>query len=655
MIKRFADICFNRPLQSAYTYAVPDDFKDPVGKRVVVDFNGRRMTGYAIRSYEAEEGSFGYPVKPILKIQDADPLFGEFQIQTARWIAERYFCSVGEALSCMVPGGKREVDSLSLWDDGGPAAAAGVPRLTEEQRSAVDTILGSDKIFFYLFGITGSGKTEVYLNVARQTLEKGRGVLYLVPEIALTHQLTDLVVSRFGNRVSVIHSGLTPAQKYTQWRRILRGEADFVIGARSAVFAPLPDLGLIILDEEHEGSYKSQSVPRYHARQAAMYIAQQNGAKLVMGSATPSAEAYEAMRMRKVEPLILKQRPAGGRLPRFHVIDMRGRRELLSAELIQAVAQTLREGRQVILFLNRRGFSYAFRCRTCGFTFRCPYCSLPLTYHKRENRFICHCCGRMQPPVHYCPQCRSFDVGYAGIGTEKIEEETTAIFPDVKTERVDRDTVKNAKELGAVLERFRQGETRILMGTQMIAKGLNFPGVKTVGIVSVDNILRIPDFRSAERAFSLIMQAAGRAGRYSDDGEVYIQTEMGHHPALVHAVKGEADEFYREELMMRQAAGFPPFSGLVHLVCKSVDRDTAETAITRLAEVLQNNGIGADELLGPTEAPVAKLNGKYRFHCLIRTSRPQKYAKIVKEAAAAVVGEFRRCQIDIDADPLSVE
>ena len=626
MIKRFADICFNRPLQSAYTYAVPDDCKDPVGKRVIVDFNGRQLTGYAIRSYESQEDSFKYPVKPILKIQDDEPLFGEFQIRLARWIAERYFCSVGEALSCMVPGGKREVDSLALWDHDGTPAADEIPCLTEEQQHAVDTILDSDKTFFYLFGITGSGKTEVYLNVARQTLEKGRGVLYLVPEIALTHQLTDLVVSRFGNRVSVIHSGLTPAQKYTQWRRILRGEADFVIGARSAVFAPLPDLGLIILDEEHEGSYKSQSVPRYHARQAAMYIAQQNKAKLVMGSATPSAEAYEAMRMRKVEPLILKQRPAGGRLPRFHVIDMRGRRELLSAELIQAVAQTLREGRQVILFLNRRGFSYAFRCRTCGFTFRCPYCSLPLTYHKRENRFICHCCGRTQPPVHYCPQCRSFDVGYVGIGTEKIEEETTAIFPDVKTERVDRDTVKNAKELGAVLERFRQGETRILMGTQMIAKGLNFPGVK-----------------------------AGRAGRYSDDGEVYIQTEMGHHPALVHAVKGEADEFYREELMMRQAAGFPPFSGLVHLVCKSVDRETAETAITRLAEILQNNGIGADELLGPTEAPVAKLNGKYRFHCLIRTSRPQKYAKIVKEAAAAVVGEFRRCQIDIDADPLSVE
>ena len=448
MIKRFADICFNRPLQSAYTYAVPDDFKDPDGKRVIVDFNGRQLTGYAIRSYESQEDSFQYTVKPILKIQDDEPLFGEFQIRLARWIAERYFCSVGEALSCMVPGGKREVDSLSLWDHNGSPAADEIPCLTEEQQHAVDTILDSDKTFFYLFGITGSGKTEVYLNVARQTLEKGRGVLYLVPEIALTHQLTDLVVSRFGNRVSVIHSGLTPAQKYTQWRRILRGEADFVIGARSAVFAPLPDLGLIILDEEHEGSYKSQSVPRYHARQAAMYIAQQNRAKLVMGSATPSAEAYEAMRMRKVEPLILKQRPAGGRLPRFHVIDMRGRRELLSAELIQAVAQTLREGRQVILFLNRRGFSYAFRCRTCGFTFRCPYCSLPLTYHKRENRFICHCCGRMQPPVHYCPQCRSFDVGYAGIGTEKIEEETTAIFPDVKTERVDRDTVKNAKELG---------------------------------------------------------------------------------------------------------------------------------------------------------------------------------------------------------------
>lgn len=656
MNKQFIDVYLNVPLCSAYTYDPGETGgENPVGKRVTVDFNHRKMTAFVIRSYTADELSFGYPVKKVQKFQDAEPLFGEFQIRLAEWISGRYLCSPGEALSLMVPGGKREVNSLSLWDEADESASGTPHKLSDDQRKAVETVSGSEDSFFYLYGVTGSGKTEVYLTLAEKTLAEGRGVLYLVPEIALTHQLTEQVRRRFGSRVSVIHSRLTPAQKYTEWRKILRGETDFVIGARSAVFAPLERPGLIILDEEHESSYKSQTAPRYHARQVAMYIAKSRNAKLVMGSATPSVEAYAAMQSGSVVPLMLPHRVAGGHRPRFHVIDMRGRKTLLSSELIHAVRDTLSEGRQVILFLNRRGFSYSFRCRTCGFEFHCDYCSLPLTFHKKENCFICHCCGRIRPAVHECPECRSQDIGYAGIGTEKIEEEIRTIFPQYKTERVDRDTVGSGKELGRILSRFRSGETRILLGTQMIAKGLNFPGLKLVGIVTIDNILSIPDFRSAERAFALITQVAGRTGRYSDDGEVFIQTERGHHPALIHAVKGDAESFYREETEMRRIAGFPPFSRLIHIVVRSASAETASQAAAFLANRLRLSGVSDEELMGPSEAPVARVNGQYRFHCLIRSERPQRYADTVRDACGQTAKEFRDCRIDIDVDPLSIE
>ena len=655
VIRQFIDVYLNVPLCSAYTYDPGENAgENPVGRRVTVDFNHRKMTAFVIRSYTADELSFGYPVKKVDKFQDSEPIFGEFQIKTAEWIADRYLCSPGEALALMVPGGKREVGSLSLWDE---PVDSDLPayNLSDEQKKAVETVLRSDRAFFYLYGITGSGKTEVYLTLAEKTIAEGRGVIYLVPEIALTHQLTEQVRRRFGSRVSVIHSLLTPAQKYTEWRRILRGEVDFVIGARSAVFAPLDRIGLIILDEEHESSYKSQTTPRYHARQVAMYIAGKKKAKLIMGSATPSVEAYAAMNNGSVVPLRLFRRVAGGSRPRFSVIDMRGRKNLLSSELLHAVRNSLESGRQVILFLNRRGFSYSFRCRTCGFEFHCSYCSLPLTYHKKENCFVCHCCGRIRPAVRECPQCRSLDIGYGGIGTEKIEEEIRTVFPQYTTARVDRDTVGTGKDLGKILSRFRSGEIRMLLGTQMIAKGLNFPGVKTVGIVTIDNILGIPDFRSAERAFALITQVAGRTGRYSDDGEVLIQTERGDHPALIHAVKGEADTFYREELEMRQLSGFPPFSRLVHLVVRSVSEETASRAAAFMAGLLQKAGVPETGLMGPSEAPVARANGQYRFHCLLRSPHPQKYSEMIREAVGKTVKEFRDCRVDIDVDPLTIE
>lgn len=655
MKKKFIDVYLNLPLYGSFTYSLPANFiGSAVGRRVVVDFRRRKLVAFVVRSYEEDEAIFDYPIKEVLKIQDDEPLFGEFQIQLAHWISQRYFCSEGEALSNMLPGGKREVNSLSLWDEVDQRESA-PPSLNDEQKSAVERVLTNQSLFFYLYGVTGSGKTEVYLSLAEKIISQGKGVLYLVPEIALTHQLTALVSSRFGERVSVIHSHLTPAQKFTQWRRILRGEVDFVIGARSAIFAPLESLGLIILDEEHEGSYKSQSNPRYHARQVAMYLAQKRGAKMVMGSATPSVEAYDAMEKKAVVKLSLTQRAAGGSPPRFRVIDMRGRNQLLSTELIRAIKETVEKGRQVILFLNRRGFSYSLRCRTCGYQQQCPSCSLPMTYHKHKNHLLCHCCGRVLPYVATCPQCQSLDVGYDGIGTEKVAEEIRRIFPHYQMERVDRDTIANGKELGPILHRFRSGETKILLGTQMIAKGLNFPNLKLVGIITIDNILNLPDFRASERAFSLIMQVAGRTGRYSNDGEVYIQTQMGGHPALAHAINGTVEEFYRQELQMRQLSHFPPHQKLIHIVARSTTKEVASQGIEQFAKLLLKEGVPSSELLGPTEAPLAKLNGKYRYHCLLRGLQPLRYASIILSSLQLMEKQWRNCQFDVDCDPQSIE
>lgn len=655
MEQRFIEVYLNVPLCISYTYRPGEDAgEELVGRRVTVDFNHRKMTAYVVRSFTADPHSFDYSIKQVARFQDLQPIFSEFQIQLAHWMADRYLCSPGEALSLMVPGGKREVDSLSLWDES-LSLKTEAHILSEAQKEATENVWKSDNRFFYLYGVTGSGKTEVYLTLAEKTIAEGRSVIYLVPEIALTHQLTEQVRRRFGNRVSVIHSLLTPAQKYTEWRKILRGEIDFVIGARSAVFAPLENPGLIILDEEHEGSYKSQTAPRYHARQVAMYIAQQKKAKLVMGSATPSAEAYATMESGRIVALRLPQRVAGGSPPRFRVVDMRGRKGLLSSELIHAVRQTVEAGRQAILFLNRRGFSHRFYCRTCGFEFHCRFCSLPMTYHKKKNCFICHCCGRTQAAVHQCPQCGSLDIGYGGVGTEKIEEEIRSVFPHYRIERLDRDTVGSGKDLADILSKFRSGEIQILLGTQMIAKGLNFPGLKTVSIVTIDNLLAMPDFRSAERAFALITQVAGRAGRYSPDGEVIIQTERGDHPALIHAVQGDAQAFYRQELQMRRASGFPPFSRLVHLVVRSKSADKASRAAAFLGDFLRKNAVPEHELLGPSEAPVSRINDYFRFHCLIRSVQPQKYTDIVRSAVSATLKEFRECRIEIDVDPQSVE
>jgi primosomal protein N' (replication factor Y) len=510
-------------------------------------------------------------------------------------------------------------------------------------------------VLHYLYGPTGTGKTEVFLQLAAATLAAGKGVIYLVPEIALTLQVIRSVAARFSGTVAVLHSGLTPSERLREWQRILTGKARVVVGARSAVFAPIADLGLIIIDEEHDGSYKSGSSPRYHARQVAMKRCTDAGVPCVMGSATPSVEAWHLMHTGAIAKHTLTRRLAGGDVPRIKVVDLAKEppeEGCISAPLRAEIDRALGEKRQAILFLNRRGFTHFFTCRTCGFSFTCKNCSVPLTYHKKEGRLKCHYCGWTARPPSTCPACNSLDVGYTGFGTEYIEQEVRAKFPAARVDRVDLDNVQHKGELAEKLDAFRRGDTDILLGTQMVAKGLNFPGLKVVGVVMADTGLALPDFRAQERTFALVTQVAGRAGRFFPDGIVVVQSYQPQRAAVRLACEGTPQSFaafYGEELTERKAQRFPPFSRLVRLVFRSPSKEKALAAAEDATKLLTAENTKNVEIIGPVECALEKIAANYRIQLLLRAASPapmQELCRCLKQPTGV--------HIEIDVDPVSL-
>ena len=641
------EVVFNLPVDRRFTYAVPEGLEVRAGMRVTAPFGSRRLLGYVVADgVQAPPGVT--EVKEILRRVDQQPLFGAEHLSMAGWLSGMYLCTLGEALAAMLPGGRREAEVEELaWE---PAAEAEI-LLSADQALAVERITAARDGLFYLYGVTGSGKTEVFLRAAAASLERGRGVIYLVPEIALTHQVVEIFSRRFGSNVAVLHSGLAPSRRLAEWGRLRDGEARLAIGARSAVFAPVRDLGLLVIDEEHEGSYKSGTTPRYHARQVAMHRARAQGAVLVMGSATPSLEAWHSIREGRLVRLTLSQRLSGGSLPEVRVRSLAGESVPLSRPLIAEIRRTHDAGRQTILFLNRRGFAYFFHCRSCGYEMKCRSCSVALTFHKQAGRMVCHYCGFRTEPVAACPECGSLDVGYSGFGTEKIEEELARLFPDLTVRRIDTDAVRQRGTLRGLLAEFRSGRIDILVGTQMVAKGLNFPGVKLVGIVLADSGLRLPDFRAAERTFALIVQVSGRAGRYHPDGTVVVQTYMPANRTIALAAAGRLEEFYAEELENRRALGFPPFTRLIRLVFRSRSAAKAEQAAADFARLLETaRGL---EVLGPAECPLAVIAGSSRTQILLRSAEFSQVHGATRRALSSFsppAGVY----IEVDVDPVSL-
>ena len=663
----FLDIVLNVPVNQAFTYSyIPLENQKPenipqIGKRAEVRFGNKKMTGFITKIYDSFPSHCAVPlekIKQVSKIVDSEPLITQELLETAIWVSKYYLCTIGEAVNSILPSARRESSEQSFSFDS--EISAGIRQnLSEEQKKAVNDILvhaeKNESSFHYLYGPTGSGKTEVFLQTAEQILKKNKGVIYLVPEISLTQQVVDSVVNRFGPQVAVLHSSLTQSQKLTQWKKILHREARIVIGARSAIFAPVPDLGMIIIDEEHDSSYKSGNTPRYHARQTAMYRASKLKIPLIMGSATPSVEAWHLMNCGKLLKHTLSKRLAGGEKPSIKCINLNQSvmQGCISEELKNEIETTLKEKKQAILFLNRRGFTHFFRCSTCGFEMKCKNCSVSMTFHKSENRLRCHYCGWHILPPSSCPKCGSLDIGYSGFGTEFIEAETAQKFPNARIVRVDTDSVSKKGELQNKIDAFKKGEFDIMLGTQMVAKGLNFPNLKTVGIILADTALHLPDFRATERTFSLITQVAGRAGRFFPDGKVFVQTYNPENQAISFACSANTEGFYDFEINQRKLLSFPPFSRLIRLVFRSSNQIKVEKTSEDAANLIENLKIPGVEILGPSECPLSKISQNYRFQLILRGE------KIVplQNAVRKLLFDYRHPQevyIECDVDPVSL-
>ena len=652
---RYATVLLNLPYEASYSYIVPPSLaSDAVfGVRVVVPFGRRRMTGFVI-SVSDVRPSGDYELKAIERVIDKNPVFTENLLDLALWMKTMYFSPVGLNLSSMIPSGRRESEISPFYE---PSSFSPIENLSPGQEHALSVLRTSDDKIFYIFGITGSGKSEVYLRRAEDIIREGKQVLYMVPEITLSEQLSDEVYTRFSGRVAILHSSLTPSQRLKAWNGIMSGDIDIVIGARSSVFAPFRNLGLIIIDEEHETSYKSGTAPRYHARQIAEYRRAKEDAVLIMGSATPSLEAWKMMENHKIHRIDMRERIGEGKYPRVDIVNCLKEKRNITPVLEEAIRKALSEKRGVILFLNRRGYTYNYVCAECGHVITCPNCSVSLTYHKKEQRLVCHTCGFSEPLVTVCPECRSRDLSPHGFGTENVEEEARSLFPFARIARLDTDTAEKKGKTQEILQGFRSGHIDILLGTQMIAKGLNFPLVSLVGVLNADSSLSIPDFRASERTFCLLHQVAGRAGRYHDDGYVIIQTTQPFHPAVAAAQDGSVEQFYRKELEERKATLFPPFSRLLNLTVRGKNEEHVSLCAERLEkdafELAKSGGWKDIEIFSSSPCLIARKAQFYRYHVLLRSASAAQLLNF-----AHLLLDNRKIpsslHLEIDMDPVSL-
>jgi primosomal protein N' (replication factor Y) len=741
----FAEVVFDRPLDHAFTYAVPDSLRDQVavGKRILAPFgHGEKATvGYCVRLSTTPPTR---TVKELCRVLDDEVLLTADLLRLTRWIADYYLCGWGQVLNAVVPGGaKQQAGTRAVafleavpeadWPQPMPALTPKQTAVLERLRAATRPVeakrlarlahcgsapvaalidkglarrvvrrvdkfvtsfadttspeppltLNADQLTvwaplekalqqggfhaFLLHGVTGSGKTEIYLRAIEEIIRQGKEALILVPEISLTPQTIQRFRGRCGE-VAVLHSHLGDAERGGQWRRVAGGHVQVVVGARSAVFAPARKLGLIVIDEEHEGSFKQESTPRYHARDVAVMRARLENIPIILGSATPSLESWQNAQRGQYTLLTLPNRVLDRPLPQVGLIDLRhegmgrGRLHALSPSLERAMREALKEGGQVMLLLNRRGFSTHIHCPACGFVESCKFCDLALTFHRQREVLLCHYCGYEQAPPERCRNCDRVSVRYQGLGTEKLQAEIEEKFPNFVVRRMDSDSMRQPGSHGRVLAAFRQGQIHILLGTQMIAKGLDFPNVTLVGVVNADIGLHVPDFRSAERTFQLLAQVAGRTGRGPRGGKVLVQTFNPEHPSIALAASHDYGKFVGIELAHRQAHNYPPFHRLLRLIVRSRDQDAGAAFAERLAASLHTTleNLRAPEMstagvrvLGPAEAPVFRLKGYYRFHFQLQSPS----AALLHQLLRAVLPTVRPptgVEFTMDVDPLNM-
>ena len=549
-----------------------------------------------------------------------------------------------------------------------PARLAGRPSphtLTGAQSAAVDAVSSAMEAHrnetFLLFGITGSGKTEVYMRLMAKAASEGGSALYLVPEISLASVLARRLLERFGSAVAILHSSMTEHERVRQWRRVAHGEAPLVIGPRSALFAPLPDLRLIVVDEEHDGSYKQQDFPRYHARDMAVLRGLRSGVPVVLGSATPSVESfYNATEAGKYTLLELPERTGDAELPPVSVVDMReefkaaGAVATLSPQLEEALDRVLAEGRQAVLLRNRLGFSTFVLCRQCGRSIQCSECSVALTFHRRANRLRCHYCGYSGSVPDNCPTCGGEFLQFLGEGTEKVEDVLAQRFPEARIARMDRDAIRSTGAYDALWRDFESGATQILVGTQMVAKGHDVHNVTLVGILGADFLLGMPDFRAAERTFQLVTQAAGRAGRGRAAGTVILQSCHTDHYAVQAARTHDYRAFYEKDIRYRKMVGYPPAGALGRVEIRHADPSKVEALAREIGAALRAAATPAVRILGPTEPPLGRLEGLYRRHILLKSASRQRLRALLTTLLDGPMGRYSGRAMLVEIDPYSL-
>lgn len=687
-------------LDKTFTYLIPSNLNIQIGIRVLVPFGRQKLEGFVVAI--KDEIPSEYKLKEIIEVIDDNPILNNELLKLGKYLSKKTLCTLTSAYQTMLPSALKakvntkinkktvlyikkikeytpvtekeeiilnllsnkdislkEANSISSYvvnklidkgiiekyekevyrleediekqDEG--------KKLTEEQKMVISKInLNSFKPYL-LHGVTGSGKTEVYMQLIKKVINKNKQALVLVPEISLTPQLVETFKKRFGNDIAILHSHLSKGEKYDEWRRIVRKEVNIVIGARSAVFAPLTNVGIIIIDEEHSNTYKQENNPRYNAIDIGLYRAKFYNCPIVLGSATPSIESYTRAKTNIYELLEMKNR-VNNNLPKVTLVDMkeeiRKKNNIFSQLLKDKINEKLNNNEQVIILLNRRGYTTITTCNNCGFTHKCPNCDIPLTYHLKSKKMVCHYCNYETNKLFKCPNCGSTDIKERGMGTEKLEEEITKEFSKAKVVRMDVDTTRTKQAHKKIITDFENEKYNILIGTQMIAKGLDFPKVTLVGVINGDATLNIPDFRSGERTFQLLNQVAGRAGRSSLLGEVIIQGFNTDHYSLICAKNHDYLSFYNEEMKIRKILKYPPFYNLCLIKIQGINATKCEEESNKIITYLKNN-LKDEIILGPTTAMIPKVNNIYHYQIIIKykdTKKIYQYLKFINDKYA---------------------
>ena len=664
-MSKYVEVVIRVPLgvKSEYTYSVKDEdvAKVAVGKRVEVDFRNKKTVALIVKTFDEKPE---YETKDVIRVLDEIPLFTSELFELSKWVSEYYISSISEVIYSIISFKNAKLPKVYKNDS---EALENPHQLTDEQKNAIEIINNGNKNgTYYVWGVTGSGKTEVYLEIAKKIISEGKSVIYLLPEIGLTTQLIQYIKGKFpSDRVAILHSLLTESERLGEWQKIASGKIDIVLGARSAVFAPLNNLGLIIMDEEHDASYKSDSFVCYNTRTVALKRSRINNAMFILGSATPSLESYKAFTDGSINMVRLNKRAVkGSNMSEIEVVETAKINTIISPKLRYELQNTIDEGKQAILFLNKRGYLHRLVCPECGHVATCEHCSIPLTYHRDINKLVCHECGRVYPPRYTCDNCGADTVLFKSFGTELVEEEVKSFLPLARVIRLDRDVTQRKGTFESIVKSFRDGAADILVGTQMIAKGLNFPNVNLVGVINAFSGYNMSDFRSDERLFALLVQVAGRGGRFLKNSKVVVQTPDPLSAPILAVKSGDIDKFLKEALSMRKALNLPPYTHYTRIVVRSksedkaikINRDITNGILAIQKEMfLKNNNLQSKKitLITTGECHVQKLQDDFRYHTVI-SSPSISYIDYVVSKAISGFEKVSGVHIKVDVDPMDL-